>query len=501
VSRFSTNLAANFLGVGWLALAQLVCIPIYIRLLGMEAYGLIGFFVTLQAALQIFDLGLSPTLNREMARYSVQPHQAGEMRDLARTLELGYWGIGIVLGSVIALLAPVITNHWTRVQNIPVRDVTQAVRMMGAVVALQWPLSFYQGGLMGLQKQVLLNGIRILDVTLSSGGAVVALWAFNGNIVIFFEWQAAIALLHATGIALAFWASLPDAGRAARFNTRLIRSNLEFAAGMSVIAFFGMLLVQMDKVVLSKLLPLTWFGYYVLAGAAANGVQLFTQPMFAVMFPRLSALVVSRDEAAVGRLYHQGAQMLTVLIAPLTAVLAFFPFEVVSLWTGDAQAAQHAAPLLRLLALGTAINGLMHLPYALQLAHGWTRLGAGITVSMCVFFLPVTYVTASNFGAIGAAWVWLVLNVSYALIGIPLTHRRLLKHDAWRWVAQDIALPAAIAFAVVLCARAWVAPAESRIGEAVDLALALSTACMCAAVGTTSIRKSLFRWSRKHAHA
>jgi hypothetical protein len=33
--------------------------------MGMEAYGLIGFYFMLQGVIQILDLGLSPTMNRE----------------------------------------------------------------------------------------------------------------------------------------------------------------------------------------------------------------------------------------------------------------------------------------------------------------------------------------------------------------------------------------------------------------------------------------------------
>ena len=79
-------------------LLQMACVPLYIRFLGVEAYGLIGFYLMLQAILQVLDLGLSPTMNREMARYSVQPEKADEARDLVRTLELGYWLIGLMIG-------------------------------------------------------------------------------------------------------------------------------------------------------------------------------------------------------------------------------------------------------------------------------------------------------------------------------------------------------------------------------------------------------------------
>ena len=85
-------------------------------------------------------------MNREFARYSVQPDRTDEMRDFVRTLEVGYWGIGIVLGGLVVAAAPMISHSWINAEAVPEEEVTHAVMLMGALLALQWPLSFYQGG-------------------------------------------------------------------------------------------------------------------------------------------------------------------------------------------------------------------------------------------------------------------------------------------------------------------------------------------------------------------
>ena len=64
------NLIANFLGQGWTALMGLAFIPVYIKYLGIEAYGLIGIFAVLHAWLTLLDVGMTPTLGREMARFT-----------------------------------------------------------------------------------------------------------------------------------------------------------------------------------------------------------------------------------------------------------------------------------------------------------------------------------------------------------------------------------------------------------------------------------------------
>src|SRR5659263_132861 len=193
MSRVKTIFFANLAGSGWTALVGLACTPLYIRFMAMEAYGLIGFYFMLQGVIQILDLGLSPTMNREMARYSVLPGKAGEARDFVRTLEVGYWTIGVLIGCAVWYGAPYIATHWIKAGNITPLEVHRAIIIMGILTALQWPLSFYQSGLFGLHRQVLLNGITISTATLSGGGALLVLWLVSPTVSAFFTWQMASA--------------------------------------------------------------------------------------------------------------------------------------------------------------------------------------------------------------------------------------------------------------------------------------------------------------------
>jgi hypothetical protein len=105
--------------------------------MGMEAYGLVGFYFLLLGIINILDLGLSPTMNREMARYSVMPDKAGEARDFVRTLEIGYWAVGILIGAAIYFASPHIATHWIKAGDIPASEVRRAVAIMGVLAALR----------------------------------------------------------------------------------------------------------------------------------------------------------------------------------------------------------------------------------------------------------------------------------------------------------------------------------------------------------------------------
>ena len=78
----AVRLAANLFGTGWAALLGLAVVPTYLRLIGVEAYGLMSFYMALTTLIQVFDLGLSPALNRELARLSALANAAGDaLRD------------------------------------------------------------------------------------------------------------------------------------------------------------------------------------------------------------------------------------------------------------------------------------------------------------------------------------------------------------------------------------------------------------------------------------
>jgi O-antigen/teichoic acid export membrane protein len=86
-SSVKKNIVANFAGKAWASIMSLVFIPLYIKFMGIEAYGLIGIFVSLIAILAILDMGLSSTLSRELARLSTSEDTAQESKDLVRTME------------------------------------------------------------------------------------------------------------------------------------------------------------------------------------------------------------------------------------------------------------------------------------------------------------------------------------------------------------------------------------------------------------------------------
>ena len=464
------NVIANYFGQGWTALMGLVFAPIYIKYLGMEAYGLIGIFTMLQVWLSLLDMGMTPTLNREMARYTAGAHSSQSIRDLLRTLEVICVAIAIFIGLGIWLCSTWLATDWLHTQKISEQTLIQAISMMGLVIALRFIEGLYRGAIMGLQKQVWLSLSGAGLATLRAVGAVLILVWVSPSIKLFFLWQGIVSLLTIMVFIVATYQHLPTFKHSAQFSLPQLKAIWRFAAGIMATALLGLLLTQLDKMMLSRLLSLEMFGYYTLAGSVAAMLGMLITPITQAYYPRFTALVTQGDNARLISVYHQSAQLISVLVIPASLMLAFFGDKLLLLWTGNPLLSQNAAPLLSLLALGTMLNGLVNVLGMLALAHGWTRIGAYQSLIGVIVFAPSVIWATIHYGAIGAAWAFLILNIGFILIGPYFIFKRLLSAEKWRWYRDAVFTPVVVGTSMVLVLRQWLVLPQDGILMAAVLA-------------------------------
>lgn len=433
------NLLAGLANSVWSALIGLAAVPFYLKYLGIEAYGLIGFFVTTQAVLSLLDMGMAPTINREVARCSASGNlkEAGK---LLHTLAVVYWSMAGAIALLILALGPLIAGYWLQSKQLSPQTISHAVMLMGLVVACRWPIGLYQGALIGAQRVTVSSGINMVMATLGSLGAVAVLAFVSPTIEAFFIWQACIGFAYAFTIRAAAWRVI---GRAEqfRFDTDKLKSVWRFTAGMTGVSISAVILMQLDKVLLSKMLSLEDFGRYALAGVVASGLYILLTPTFNVIYPRLSALVAAGETEMLINLYRSGTRLLLAALFPIAGVAALLSEQILFLWIGDSVVASTTGPVVSLFLIGTALNGVMHFPYALQLAYGLTRLPLKINTILVVVMIPTTTFLASKYGAVGGAGAWAILNGIYLLVGTMLTHRYLLKGVGVKWILQDVGIP------------------------------------------------------------
>lgn len=459
-----SNIVANFLGKVWPSVLGLILVPIYLKYMGIEAYGLIGFFVALQGLIGFLDFGLSTASNREVARLQNLPNKGSGILDLVRTFEVVYWGVALLIFSVFIAASGWLAEKWIVSETIPTDVIRSAAVIFGVTLALRWPVALYSGVLRGLERQVLLNLLTGVVTTLRNVGAAILVAFASNSILAFLLWQLGAALIEVLVMVIVTWKILPARpNRKAEFHFEFIRKVGRFGLALTIISILASALKQFDRIAITRLLSLEAVGYYVAAYTVYELLSYFVSPVVDAAFPRFSALLSQGDIEALEKMYHQTAQIVSFLIAPATVIVALFAYDILLLWTRSLEVAQQAHLTLSVLALAYTFNAMMHIPIMLQYAAGDTSIAIGVNVIGSTFLLPLMYLMVNQYGIAGAGFAWLAFNLLYYLITPHFMHRRLLPGHKWGWIFKDTLAFILLAWTLMGGAYALASPMVNRL--------------------------------------
>ena len=425
------NVSANLIGSGWNGLLIIFATPWYVSLLGMEGYGIVGFWILMQIVFSLFDFGLGATLAREFAVSSGNQDGAERRCDLLRTLEYIYWPLAAFLSIIIFTSSGWIVNNWLKLNILSTHQTARAIQCMALALGLQFPCALYSNGLAGLQCQGRMNILQIAGNSLRHGGGV-AILCWKADPVWFFFVQAFVAGAQTLATWAVLWRMVNGMGkRHAVFRLDLLRSEWRFTTGMAFTMIAGVLLANVDRLVLSKLLPAEELGKYTLAWTLTGFLQLGIQPFYRAYFPRFAELFAMGNIERLRKEYYQGCQLTAWIIIPFAIIGCVFAPEIFLAWIGTAD--ETVVNVFRWLLLGVSGAGLMWLPAGFQQAHGWTRLHALMIAGALGLGIPCLWWTIKYWGTAGATAVWVLHGVSDVSLGLWLMHRRLLPGELLAW--------------------------------------------------------------------
>lgn len=444
------NIVANYVGAAWVAILSLIFTPLYLRFLGIEAYALIGFYALLSSLMGFLDFGLGTTLSRELARLSADPGIGERQRNLARTLEIIYWALAILAGAVVIIAAPYLATRWLNPQALSQSTMLTAIRLMSLTVTMQFLSCFYQGGLVGVQRQDLLNTVLISMGTLRHTGAVLLLWLVSPTINAFLIWQLITISLGTGVLGIVMWSSLPKSNATPKFSRGLLSDVWKYSATIFVNAVLALILTQLDKVILSRMLSLKMFGYYSLAATAASVVWMVITPLNSATFPRFAQLHELRRNEDLCRLFHRSTQALSTVLFPVCAILIIFSRQILMLWTHDLLVVENCHLIVSLLVFGTMLNGIVSIPGYSASAFGSPQFITYTNLVQVIVSLPLLLVLVYRFQGIGAGFAWILINSTAVAFLLPIYFRRYFNQEKGRWYLQDVAWPIVVAFSVCI---------------------------------------------------
>ncbi|TXS96692.1 oligosaccharide flippase family protein [Parahaliea maris] len=438
------NICSSIIGRIFSVALMFIFTPIYIELLGIESYGLIGFYTTILASIAFLDQALNPLISRYFAQASNKDTPLSNLWNAFRTLEALVLFASVLLATVLALSAPWLSSNFTQGTTVSNPQSLRAIQLMGLMVAVQWPSSFYSAALSGMGEQVALNSVRVLTAVLQWFGGALVLAALSNEIQSLFLWHAACFALLSSLLRVRVKQCVQPNKTRFQWNQEVLRQSWRFSIGTLAIGFTGTLLTQSDKFLVAKFTSLSSFAAYSLSFTLASVVSvLIVQPALIVAYPHFTQLATAGMKDALAKEYRRWTQLTVFVTLPPVGALVFYGEDIAAWWLGTkgGDTPQEIGALLPWIALGTMLNVLMVLPYTLQLAHSWAKLSAYKNLLILPFFLIALWYGIPHSGPIVGAWAWLAINVLYFAFEVPIMHRRLLQHALYPWWVFDTTLP------------------------------------------------------------
>lgn len=488
MNKIRKNIGANYIGQFWSVISVFLFVPLYLKFLGIEAYGLVGFYITLMGVLAFADIGLTATLNREMARLTVRKNSDRDSCDLLRTYEFAYICISFLIILSVWFIAPLIANHWLQSEMLEPSELTFIIQLMGIAIALQLPANLYIGGLMGLQKQVLTNSIQIGWSMFRGIGSILVLWLISPTILAFIWWQLISNIIYYLFARTAIWHVISSSAVRPRFKWLVFQNTWRYAMGMTGMSFVSIMLLQADKLAVSKMLPLEMLGYYMLGVTLASIPSMLGGPIVRAVFPRLTKLVELGDRDGFVRLYHRTSELVSITIIPAALTGILFAGDLIFIWTGSAEASAEAGLVASLLLAGTLMQSIMVVPFYVALAHGDVRLNLKVGSVSIVLLVPLLLFLIPKYNILGAGLSWLVMNSIILFPYMYFIHRRFLAGELLRWCLWSIGRPLFFALPILLLGR-WLMPhTDSRLLMFVTIGFIWSLAFIVAAISLPNLR-------------
>lgn len=475
------SITANYASQLYASALAILMVPLYVRYMGVEAYGLVGFYAMLQGWFLILDMGVSATLNREAARFNAGAVEGLALRRLVRAFEGIFVFVGLCGGAALAGSAHLLANDWLEVHSLDVSEVARAIGLMAVIVVLRWICGLYRGIITGLEHIVWLGGFNALVATLRFLLVVPYLAYVGASPTHFFGYQLAVACLESLILIAKAYRLLPrvDITGWIRWTARPLRGVAGFTLSVAFTSTVWVIVMQADKLLLSGMIPLEDYAVYSIAVLVAGGTTLLSTPVTAAVLPRLTRLHAEGDEDGLRSLYQMATQIVGVVVVPVVLVLAIFPAQVIGAWTADQEIAIRAAPVLTLYAIGNGVLAFAGFSYLIQVARGKMTLHLIGNLIFVTLFVPLLFLAVARFGMVGAGWAWLLANLLPFIAWLPLVHHRFLKGIHMKWLARDIApiviLPTLCAM-VVADGASWNAGRLATIAELVGIYVLLVVA-------------------------
>ncbi|MEO7178515.1 MAG: flippase [Allosphingosinicella sp.] len=442
VSKHTTyNILGALLPLG-IALAT---VPLYLRIVGPERYGLLSICWLLLGYFGLFDFGISRAVSQKIASL--------RENDGAARSETFWTGLTLtlLLGAIAVPLAFPLAHFALTFIEVPTGqlhgELEKAVPWLAAVVPVSLLGALLNGVLAGRERFGALNLIEGASNLLLSVVPLSLAWVFGPQLWILLAGSLAAKMLSLSVLGTICVGAVPI-GRPS-FRREMVRQLAGYGGWVSVSSLIGPLLAMWDRFIIGAVLGPKAVSIYVIPFSVAFRLMLAPGALTNALFPRFA--VASREDLE--RLCLTALTAVSVVMTPLVLISILCSGPFFSIWLGQEIGAP-AAQLAYIFLPGIWANGLGMVTLSTLQGQGRPKYVAFAHLAETLPYALLLYLGLTYFGLIGAALAWSVRVAADSVLLMRLARVPTARLGPLLLPAALIAMAAAVALVLPMTSLA-----------------------------------------------
>lgn len=417
------NTVWNLIGHGAPMLVAIFTIPMLIKGLGTDRFGILTLAWVMIGYFSLFDFGLGRALTQRVA----EKLGAG-LKDEIPALVWTSLFLMLVLG-LVGALAVVLISPWLvyDILKIPEELRVETVQSF-YLLAISIPIVTSTVGLRGIleaqQRFGLTNAVRISLGLFTFLGLLLVL-PFSQNLLpLITILVVGRTVAWAVYLTMCFYV-MPVLRHRVTFYRNVVGPLIRFGSWMTVTNIVSPLMVYMDRFLIGSLISITAVAYYTTPFEVITKLLIIPSAFVSVLFPAFSS-AFSQDSHRAAHLYYRGTKYVFLLLFPMTLIMVTFAKELLLIWLG-VEFAENGFRVMQFLAIGVLVNGVANVPFALLQGSGRPDITTKLNLLELPIYLASVWWLIHAYGIAGVAGAWL-LRVTIDAVMLMMIARKFLPH-------------------------------------------------------------------------
>ena len=447
------NLASQFVPI----VIAILTLPMMIRGLGTDRFGIVTLAWMVLGYFSLFDLGLGRALTQAVSE-RLGRGEGNAVPELVWTALSLMALLGIAGGVSVAILTPWVIH---KVLHVPAAIQGEAVAAFFWMAAAL-PFVILTAGLRGvMEAHQRFAAVIALRTSTSLAILIGPLFTFffTNHLGVFVGVVAVLRFVACMAHFVYCLMTFPGLRTAYAPKAELVRRLLGFGGWMTAVNVINPLMVQMDRFLIGALVSTSAVAFYTTPFDLMTRAWFLSGSVVGVMFPAFAA-TYTVDRVRTAAIFERCLKSVLVILFPITLVGVALGHEILLYWVG-ADFASEGTRVMQWLALGVLLNGLAQVPSSLIQAVARPDLTFKLHMAELIPYLLVAWLLTSRYGIEGAAVAWVAriavdLMIYFMAVGWVLPESSQAIRRTWNWVIPTVAVLALAAFPLSLLFRAIV---------------------------------------------